>query len=132
MTRILAVLACLFGAGAAAAEPVIYQCAIAESNAGGGYLSPQVIISHDAATGEAIVYDAIVHHVHGKPIPAKIVQADAKRLTVSWRVTLRNGTGQVTQMSYRAVYLKGLKSFMLSARPSGFEDIFEGRGTCKL
>jgi len=132
MTRLLCLIICLSAAAAASAKPVVYDCTVPRSSAGGGYVQPQIVISHDPARAEAMVYDAAVHHVHGKPIPARITEADDSRLTVAWRLMLSDASGNTTQMAYRAVYLKGPRIFVVSAKPSGYENNFGGRGTCRL
>lgn len=132
MMRFAAVFVCLLAAGAAQAKPVVYDCVTTAGAAGGGYIQPQIVLSHDTATGQVMVYDAIVQQLNGKPLAARIVEENDKRLTVAWRMLIKDVTGNPTQMDYRAVYLKGPKSFLVSARPSGYDNLFEGRGTCTV
>jgi len=132
MKLVLACVGLICAAGAACAKPVIYDCTIPPSNAGGGYIQPQMVVSHDVASGSVLVYDALIETETGAPLAASITEETPKRLTITWKLVVKDNGGNVAKMDYRAVYLKGDKSFLVSARPSGFDNQFQGRGSCKV
>lgn len=127
MHRLLIVAVLLSWAGAASAEPMRMYCKFAKSK---GWLTEQFFFDVDAA-GKATVVDPIVLHYEGKPIEAKVVENNGKRLTMIWNVVMRNKRGQVTRMAYRAAYLKGNGRISMTAKPSGYDNSFNGRGNCQ-
>ena len=48
-----------------------------------------------------------------------------------WEVPLHNGTGQATIMRFRAVVFKQNDKVTIQARPTGYSNMFEGRGSCQ-
>ena len=67
----------------------------------------------------------------GKPISVTVKDDTEKRLMMLWEVPLHNGTGQATIMRFRAVVFKQNDKVTIQARPTGYSNMFEGRGSCQ-
>jgi hypothetical protein len=108
------------------------ECKVPKSNAGGGYITDLYVFEYNEASGDAIVADGWIMHLHDAPIPARVSENTKKKLALSWNLSITNGTGQQTTMQYRAVYYKGNKELLVRGTPGGsYGGNFEGRGKCK-
>lgn len=131
-------LRCLFFAALLAAVPSLsqaltLQCTVPSSNAGGGYITEVYILQHDPDSGQALVSDGLIMYFNDEqPMQAKVSEDTAKKLVLTWTVTMTNGTGQTAKMQFRASYLKGDKTLLIRAIPGAdYTNIFEGRGRCR-
>jgi hypothetical protein len=126
--RPLAALALFLAAALAAqAEPMRMFCTFDRS---GDWVTDQFYFDIDAA-GKATVVDPIVLYFEKKPVPAKVTENTAKKLSMTWTVVTKNRSGQVTRMAFRAAYLKGNRRIAMTAKPHGYGNSFNGRGVCQ-
>lgn len=119
---------CLF-AGVAQSETL--ECKIRPSSASGGYVTETYVFDYDGATGKAIAADGWIQEITGGPLTVKLAENTAKKAVFSWSLNFTSTTGQQTRMLYRAAVFKADKSIVVRATPSGFNNNFEGRGTCR-
>lgn len=119
-------LATLMPAGA-----MTLDCSIPQGKSTGGFVTAHYIIKHDEASNSAEVYDGLLEHFNGGPMAAKVGESTDKKLAATWEVKIRNGSGQVTIMRFRAAYFKENGKITIRANPAGYDNSFEGRGRCK-
>jgi len=114
------------------AMAAVYECKVRVNGMDGG-IPPLVVFSINEAETKAMVHDAYIMHYHGKPIKATIVVANSKRYTLKWSVeTKKDSTNQpMTRIDYRATYLRGKHRFTLTGFPVGYDNQFNGTGSCK-
>lgn len=125
----IALIFCLFPA---LAEALVLECAVPQSNSGGGYITETYVLQHDEATGEALASDGLIMYVYDTPVSAKVTDDTAKKLVLTWAVQLTNSAGQPTNMRFRAAYFKDTRQINIRAMPGGYDNSFEGRGSCKV
>jgi hypothetical protein len=132
----LFILSCLAAATlstAAIAAPVTYTCALDVPRAD-NWVPSQLVIQHDADTGRVIVNDPIISSLIGQPVEGKVDIDNAKRVTFLWEIPeVKNRASQYTpRFLYRATYLKTTGVVSVAAKPTGYPNSFEARGTCNL
>ena len=66
------------------------------------------------------------------PYFAQLSAATPAKISFSWGVFVVNTAGQRTRMAYRGVLFLQDNAFSVSARPTGFDNVFSARGNCKL
>lgn len=118
-------------ATAVVAAPVTYTCAVDASRAN-SWITPQLVIQHDAETGRVIVNDALIKTIHGQPIEGKVDTDNNKRVTFRWDLpafTAKNGQ-HVPRFMYRATYMKATGAVSVSAQPGGYPNNFQAQGKC--
>ncbi|NJS39694.1 MAG: hypothetical protein HC783_12530 [Rhodobacteraceae bacterium] len=115
----------------AAAQALVLECSLPQTNSGGGYVTETYVLQHDESTGKALASDGLIMYVHDAPIEAKVSEDTKKKLVLSWSVQITNRTGQQTKMRFRAVYFRDTKQVTIRATPGGYDNSFEARGTCK-
>ncbi|MCU0827366.1 MAG: hypothetical protein MUE52_08145 [Tabrizicola sp.] len=114
------------------AQALTLECNIPSTNSGGGYVTELYVFEFNEQTGEALVADGWIMHVHDTPIAAKVSDNSKKKLALSWNLVITNSSGQQTKMQYRAAYYKETKEVVVRATPGGgYGGSFEGRGKCK-
>lgn len=126
-----AVLALAVSTAPALAEPVTYICNLTKGGKAGTWISPQVVILHDAANGVVAVNDAVILSFGGKPVAGTVKVDNDKRITFGWtveEVTARGG--RKASMRYVGTLIKGSNVFRLSAFPMGYDNSFRGGGNC--
>ncbi|WP_192931188.1 hypothetical protein [Gemmobacter serpentinus] len=106
-----------------------YECSIKASQAGMGWIAPTIIF---AMQGDRVaVIDGIVHAKNnGKPVEATVVEQTDKKLVLRWELALSN-RGQSTIMRYRAVLFHETGKITVDARPAGYDNKLQDRGTCQ-
>lgn len=114
-------------------QALTLECTVPASNAGGGYITDLYILQYDEASGLAVVSDGLILYFNDEqPMKAKVSEDTAKKLVLSWKVQMRNSTGQTANMQFRASYFKGDKTVIVRAAPGGdYSNNFEGRGRCR-
>lgn len=117
--------ACLIPVLASAAPERLY-CEVTKSE---GAFGNQMFFEYDGDKGRVV--DGIILNTSGKPIPGKVTENTAKKMTMTWSVVLTNGRGQTTKMAYRAAVLKGSNKLVLTAKPHGYSNTFSARGRCQ-
>lgn len=114
----------------APAEALKLDCAMQESRLTGNWVTPRYLISVDEAAGKAEVLDGLVKHFEGGPVAAKLLESNGKKMTISWQVKIYQRS-QAAIMEYRAAYFKGSDKITIRVNPRGYDNSFEGRGSCK-
>lgn len=133
MTRFLSAATTAFLCIPSLAGALTLECNVPESNSGGGYITDVYVFEYNENSGEAIVADGWIMHLHDAPIPARVTEDTSKKLAFSWTLNITNGAGQQTKMQYRAAYFKASKELLVRGTPGGgYGGNFEGRGKCKV
>lgn len=117
-------------AGMAHAKTPAYECTIPQTENGGGWIAPQVIFVVEE--DEAVVYDGVIHSQKGKPIAAKVVENSEAKIAIRWEMGMRDGSGNSFIMRYKATMMHNSKIVTVTARPAGYDNKLEERGTCAL
>lgn len=113
------------------AGAITLDCSIPQSKSTGGFVTPRYIVMHDETTNAVVVGDGLLDHFNGGPTAATIQENTDKKLATTWQVEIRNQSGQVTIMRFRAAYFKQTGKITIRANPAGYDNSFEGRGNCK-
>ena len=113
------------------ADALTLECALPQTNSGGGYLTETYVLQYDEAAGKALASDGLILYFNDGPIEAKVSEETGKKLVLSWMVLITNSTGQQTKMRFRAVYFKETRQITIRATPGGYDNSFEARGSCK-
>jgi hypothetical protein len=131
-TLVLSTLVSL-SAFAAQARDMTYICTL-KVPASQGWVPSQLVILHKDDEPTALVNDPIIAHFVKKPVEAKVVANNRKRIAFTWELKeIVNREGQETQrFNYRAAYIKTTGKISVSARPDGFSDVFDAYGTCEV
>ncbi|QYK43366.1 MAG: hypothetical protein KF887_09865 [Paracoccaceae bacterium] len=119
---------------AAAATVTQYQCKFATGTArDGNWIPTQLVLNHNAATGEIIVFDPVIKHFVGAPIAATLSGQTAARSTYTWTVDARRGLSerQQARMVYTFSYYSNGRPARMTAAPSGYDNQWTGEGTCQ-
>ena len=114
----------------ARAESPAYDCTLPQTEKGGGWIAPQVIFVIEG--DEAAVYDGVIHAQKGKPIHAKVVENTDAKIAIRWEMGMRDGSGSSFIMRYKATLMQKSKVVTVTARPAGYDNKLEERGTCAL
>jgi hypothetical protein len=116
----------------ASAKITQYECRFEESRArGGGWVPSLVYITENDQSGEMLVYDPIIEHFYDKPIATKLTSETKSRKTFTWEVNARN-KGQSARFFYTLTYYKNGQPAKLRAHPGGYDNSFNGQGSCKV
>ena len=132
MFRLLLLLTLAGGAALPAlAKPVTYQCRLEVSRAN-AWVPDQVVILHEPGAGTALVNDPIIRHFVKRPVEARVVVENDKRITFQWTLKMvTDAAGQVApQFIYRATVRKADTSIRISATPAGYPNSYEAGGSC--
>lgn len=114
---------------AAAQDPAFWECSIAQSQNGRGWIAPQIVFAMQGNT--VAVMDGIIHNRNSsKPLPAEVVEHTDKKLVLRWQMALSN-RGEQTIMRYRAALFLQTGKVTVDARPAGYDDKLQERGTCQ-
>lgn len=97
----------------------------------GNWLPEQVAILHEPGADSATVNDPIIQYFAKGPIKAKVTADSAKRLSLSWDVTVVSRTGNRAKMSYSLTIQKADLHASMTARPAGYDNKFSSGGNCK-
>lgn len=135
--KMIATLALAFAAGLAAAPALaanVYECAFPEREANRNWLPAQVAITHDVESGEVLVFDPLIQHYKGNPIPAKVETDNKARVTYTWRLDgMKDVSGQMVNQAYRLTIRKDGLSAKVSGKALGYANSpDEAAGRCKL
>ncbi len=125
----LLVAAVMAASPALALKGNVHQCKF--KTARGEILADEVIFVVSPDASAARVYDGIVHHTSGKPIPAKITEDSGKKLTIRWSVMM-HFRGQDARLDFRLSYFKGNKKANLSSQAVGYTNQSNARGACAV
>jgi hypothetical protein len=94
-----------------------------------------LIIDYDAKDASVIVMDHVIYkHKNGKPHKGKLKADNAKRVSFSWVLKgLESSSNQfVPEFKYTASFIKRRNLMTVTARPTGYPDVFYGEGKCKI
>jgi hypothetical protein len=98
------------------------------------WMPTDLIIEYDPSTASVLILDQIIQDHKGKKHKGKLKADNAKRVSFSWvlkgLVSSRNQF--VPEFKYSASFIKK-KGFMnVTATPTGYGNVFTGRGKCKI
>ena len=134
MIRLIATTAiCCVIAIAGQAGVTDYECALKERGES-GWIAGQLILQHDAARGKVVVVDPVILSLEPEPVVGKLVKETGAQITFGWEVKSprdRNGT-VAPSMLYQITVVKASGTATIQARPTGFPEVFTGKGKCKI
>lgn len=114
------------------AEGVGYQCKVATAARQGNWIPEFLFVGYKPDENLVIVSDPIILYFNDRqPVEAKLETDTDQRISVTWRLETKSGTGQFVRMAYRATIFKATGALSISAKPLGYEDTFTGSGTCE-
>lgn len=116
---------------AAIAKGISYECQIPQTRGQLGWIPEVLFIARLDGAKSVTVSDPLVLHYNGEPVAGKVAVDNSRRVTFAWDLDFQN-RGQSGTMSYRATYVKGNKVLTISARPLGYSNNINGKGTCVL
>ena len=108
---------------------VDYVCKVRDT--GNGFISPVLALQFDPAATSGIVYDAIIHQVHGKPISAKMKDRGEGRYRFTYRVNGIPARPRPARIGYRIELDTKSNSVIVRGSMPGVTNSFNGRGTCQ-
>ncbi len=116
---------------ARAATGFLYDCDMAETDRGRGWISPKIALVF-TADGKVTVIDAITLHFSKTPVIATVLRDNAHRLIVKWTVPrARADSGRsFSHFDYRASIAKASGRIDLTAIPRSYDVGLQGRGVC--
>lgn len=130
---VLALVVAFLHAAPAQADGVGYQCKVAISAQQGRWVPEFVFIGYKPDENRVIISDPIILFFNDRqPVEGKLETDSATRLSVTWRLETKSGSGQFVRMAYRATVFKATGKLSISAKPLGYENVFTGRGTCEM
>lgn len=109
----------------------VYDCEISSRNSKN--VPERVIIEFDAATETATAMDGFVNHYVGKPIAARVVKNNEKRLTVSYKlddIQAKYG-GTILSDETRVTIIKASNEALVS-NSQGYGATSNGNGVCTV
>lgn len=115
---------------AAQAGPETYACQFA-GGGGAGWTAAEVWVQYDPGTGVAKVHDEIIERFVGKPVKARVIAANAKKLTVAWSVSVTSNSSQRAQMDYGLTIERPGLWASLRAVPARYDNSFRAKGSWK-
>ena len=122
-----------FFVSAAAAKTYTYSCTIkAAGNA--GWIASNMAFRHDTTGKGVTVFDPVsMHYNSGKPVDGMVSVENAKRITFKWETSGKDRSGQYApKLLYRATYIKKSAQMHVSMTPAGYQNGFQGRGSCEI
>ena len=122
--------ACGFMCAGPALAETVYDCTI--TSRGGKNIPDYVIVTFDAKSESGTAMDGFVDYYVGKPIKARVVKNNDKRLTVSYsleNITAKHG-GTILGDETRLTVVKASGEAIVSYKQNG-GSVTNGSGTCK-
>lgn len=120
----------------AMAQGEIFRCDIRPDGTG-DWIPERLIFEWKPEQPSAEVWDPLIKYFIGKPIPARMVVANEKRLTFAWEInnmTNRAGPGRqfTPALVFRATVLKPSLRMILKSKPKGYSNDYRGAGQCRV
>jgi hypothetical protein len=109
----------------------VYECSFADVGSNYGFIPLIAIITHDAETDAATVFDPIIKQEKGAPIAATVSANNKAKLSVSWSMMLGSGNGDYVKMAYRLSLQKASLAASVSGKPQGYINDLRAEGSCK-
>ena len=129
--RYLVAVLCAVGFGIAApAFAQSYYCTLKETGRRTGWISPDMYVHIAADAREIVVEDAVMQHFGTQSVNAKVGDITASGILFRWSVDTRAGN-QWARIEYRATLSQDSMKIRVQAKPTGYSNEFEARGTCK-
>lgn len=115
--------------GTAQAEKRLLDCRVNAAVADGGLLQPQYLFEYEEGASQALVNDGLIKQVLGKPLAAKLKDADS-RATFSWGYKVPGG-GTKLPVVFTATLIKANMMLHVTGRVTGGEYIGDGQAEGK-
>ena len=113
----------------AAAAQDVWFCTL--KTARNSFVMKEIVVAVDEAAGTAIVNDALIQHLIGTPVAARVTGNDAKQTRLKWVVKGIPATATRTAtVNYRATLTKASGRISVTAQPQGADNTFLDSGTC--
>lgn len=125
---LLAGLAC----GPVAAGAVTYDCSFSDGVDDYSWITARYIITHDVAAERITVMDGLIALESDVPIRGQLVEETRGKIVFGWEVRIRDNSGQMARMKFRAVWYKAKGYMQLRVDPLGYSNSFQSRGTCVI
>lgn len=115
----------------AQAAGVLYDCDITKKQKKVEWISPKLILIFPEK-GQPQVYDSIVLHFYGKPVPVKVTRR-GDNLMARWTLKgVRDDQQQLApHFDYSAKINTKTTGVHVTANPVSYPNRWTGRGTCK-
>jgi hypothetical protein len=120
--------------GAASAMTTLYQCNFTQDPFPFGsdnWVAPTIRLTHDSATGEVVVSDAIIDRFVGGPIKGRFERDSGDIIQFRWSLRVRS-RGTRAKMNYDLTWYRNQQRAEVFAKPAGFDNQFSKSGTCTL
>jgi hypothetical protein len=108
-----------------------YYCTLKETGKRSGWVSVDMYVHVSSNKQEIVVEDAVIQSFGKQSVNAKVGDATAAGLAFRWSVDTRSTSNQKARIEYRATLSEDTMKIRVHARPTGYSNDFEGRGTCK-
>ena len=109
-----------------------YYCTLKETGKRSGWISIDMYVHIAPDKNEIVVEDAVMQHFGKDSVNAKVGNPGSAGLVFRWSVDTRNASKQRARIEYRATLSEETLKICVHARPTGYSNDFEGRGTCQL
>jgi hypothetical protein len=97
-----------------------------------GWVPPRIILAFDRKEEVGSALDAVIQSVHKAPIPVKFKKWSDNRFQFDWTLKgVQSDNAGSSTLSYKVNLRPQSKSFTLSARNHGYDNVITGSGSCK-
>ena len=124
-TFLAAFVATVFGTAAAAQDLV---CEVKDK--AGGFIAPVIAFNMQAGSKQGLVYDGVIHSVHGKPIAARVTDRGNGVYRFKWRVSNVPARPSRATVGYWADVNTTANTVVISGTIKGFDNDIRGSGRC--
>ncbi len=115
-----------FGVTVASAQS--YVCTVKTN--GEGFISPTIALSIDKSVKAGIVYDAVIHYVHEKPIAARVKKLGNGDIQFSWNLNVPARPDRA-KISYKANLNLQNKTVSVRGKIRHASNHVGGQGRCQ-
>lgn len=115
------------------AAATLYQCVFEPSRAN-SWVPGFVFVGFDPNQNDRVVVsdEIILFFNDGTPAEGRVAVDNPRRVTFAWELVVASRGERYVRMNYRLTYLRGNGQATMSARPLGFDTVFQARGMCDV
>ncbi|MCB4379931.1 hypothetical protein FZX02_05565 [Synechococcus sp. MU1644] len=107
-----------------------YVCKVRDT--GDGFISPVLALQFEPSAKTAIVYDAIIHAVHGEPISVRFKDRGNGKFRFTYRVNNIPANPRPARIGYRIELDTNTKRVIVRGSMPGVTNSFNGNGSCEV
>lgn len=117
-----------------AAHLIVYKCSYHNPPPHSAIVGP-LFLEMNQKSGEVRVFDPVIKHQVGKPLEARVLANNDRRLTVRWIIheakgTLNGKPWRFPGLSYEMSILKPGNNLVLVTRSHAADNSYSARGQC--